>query len=219
VKAYEDVPDPVAGPELFSALEASPGLASLSASRVQKLVERYPAALHASAASVLRKFAAANETQAARMKELEFALNGGDAERGHGLFFGKAACGQCHRVEKQGSNICPDLTSIGDIRTRRDLIESIAFPSATIARGYEPVTVIAGGRSYTGVLRGESTKELNLLTPGRSETAIPRDEVEEILPSTVSIMPQGLDRNLTNEELRDLIAYLASRKTETVAGP
>ena len=143
---------------------------------------------------------------------------GGRLGRGHDLFFGKAACGQCHKVGTEGAKACPDLTQIGDIRTRRDLIESIAFPSATIARGYEPVTVIAGGRSYAGVLQGESTREVTLLTIGRSTTTIPRDEVEEILPSTVSIMPQGLDRNLTDAEFRDLIAYLASRKSNTVAG-
>lgn len=218
VKAYEDTPAPASGKELFSALETSPGLSSLSASRVQKLIERYPASLHSSAAAVVKKFAAANESQAARMKELEFALDGGEATRGHDLFFGKAACGQCHRVGNEGAKACPDLSQIGDIRTRRDFIESIAFPSATIARGYEPVTVIAGGRTYSGIIRGESTKEIRLLTLGRSEMTIPRDDIEEILPSTVSIMPQGLDRNLTSEELRDVVAYLTTLKSKTVAG-
>jgi putative heme-binding domain-containing protein len=161
---------------------------------------------------VLKKFGAITESQAARMRELEFALVGGDVTRGHDLFMGKAACSQCHRVNKEGANIGPDLSHIGEIRTRRDFLEAIAFPSATIARGYEPVAVIVSGRTFTGILRGESAKEVTLLTPGRSETTLPRDEIDEILPSSVSIMPQGLDRNLNSEELRDLVAFLASLK-------
>jgi putative heme-binding domain-containing protein len=161
---------------------------------------------------VLKQFGAAAESQAARMKELEFALTGGDAIRGHDLFMGKAACSQCHRVNKLGANIGPDLSQIGETRTRRDLLEAIAFPSATFARGYEPITVIVSGRTVTGILRGETTKEVTLMTPGRSEITLPRDEIEEILPNPVSIMPQGLDRNLTSEELRDVVAFLASLK-------
>ncbi len=213
LKAYEDSAEPAAGAELFAALEQSPGLGSLSAGRVQRLIDRYPKPLRASAAGVLKQFGAATESQAARMKELEFALSGGDATRGHDLFMGKAACSQCHRVNKQGANIGPDLSRIGEIRTRRDFLESIAFPSATFARGYEPVTVIVSGRTYTGILRGESAKEVVLMTLGRSETTLPRDEIEEILPCSVSIMPQGLDRNLTADELQDLVAFLSSLKT------
>jgi putative heme-binding domain-containing protein len=212
LKAYEEAAEPAAGEELFAALQETSGLGSLSAGRVQRLIDRYPKSLRSSAATILKKFGAATESQAARMKELEFALTGGDAAHGHDLFMGKAACSQCHRVNNQGANVGPDLSQIGEIRTRRDLLESIAFPSATFARGFEPVTVVAAGRTYTGILRGESPKEVTLLTPGRSETTIPRDDVEDILPSPVSIMPQGLDRNLTLEELQDVVAFLSSLK-------
>jgi len=210
LKAYEDAPTPVAGKELMIALATSPGIGSISASRIRRLVDRYPSLPTELAAPVLKRFSAASESQAERMKELEFALTGGDAKRGHDLFMGKAACSQCHRVNQEGARIGPDLSRIGDIRTRRDLIEAIAFPSATIARGFEPVTIIVSGRAYAGFIRGESAKEVTIMTPGRSETTLSRDEIEDIIPSSVSIMPQGLDRNLSSEELRDLVAYLAS---------
>ena len=160
----------------------------------------------------MKKFEAASESQAARVKELGFALAGGDITRGHDLFMGKAACSQCHRVKQEGAQIGPDLSRIGEIRDRRDFIEAIAFPSATIARGYEPVTVIVSGRTITGIIRGETAKEVTIMTPGRSETTLPRDEIEDIIPNAVSIMPQGLDRNLTPDELRDVVAFLASLK-------
>lgn len=212
LKAYEDATEPAAGEELMAALATSPGLSSLSASRIERLVQRYPTLSPASAAPVLKKFEAASESQAARVKELDFALAGGDITRGHDLFMGKAACSQCHRVKQEGAQIGPDLSRIGEIRNRRDFIEAIAFPSATIARGYEPVTVIVSGRTFTGIIRGETAKEVTIMTPGRSETTLPRDEIEDIIPSAVSIMPQGLDRNLTSDELRDVVAFLASLK-------
>jgi putative heme-binding domain-containing protein len=210
LKAYEECPEPVAGEPLFAALVKSPGLRSLSATRVQQLVGRYPKSTQAAAGELLKQFGAENESQAARMKELEFALTGGDPVRGHALFAGKAACSQCHKVDNEGSRIGPDLSQIGAIRTRRDLIEAIAFPSATFARGFEPVTVFVSGRSISGVLTGETTKEVQVLTADRSNTAVSRDEIEEIIPSRLSIMPQGLDRNLTPDELRDLVAFLSS---------
>jgi putative heme-binding domain-containing protein len=210
LKAYEECPEPVAGKELFAALIKSPGLHTLSATRVRQMVERYPKSTQGEAAELLSRFGSETESQAARMKELEYALSGGDAERGRGLFFGKAACSQCHKVDQVGSGDGPDLSQIGAIRTRRDLIEAIVFPSATFARGYEPVTVFVSGRSVSGVLRKETTKHTYILTADRSETAVPREEIEEIIPSRLSIMPQGLDRNLTPAEFRDLIAFLSA---------
>jgi putative heme-binding domain-containing protein len=109
----------------------------------------------------------------------------------------------------------PDLSRIGEIRTRRDLLEAVVFPSATLARGYEPITVItSAGKPITGIIRRETPREIVLLTADRSEVAVPRDEVDEIAPSRVSIMPQGLDRNLKPDELRDLLAFLAALKEQ-----
>jgi putative heme-binding domain-containing protein len=218
LKAYEDAASPAAGEKLFAALQKSPGTKVLAAVRLQRLVERYPKSEQAAAADLLKKISADTQSQAARMKELELCLTGGDLARGSTLFAGKAACSQCHKIDNQGSKIGPDLSQIGAIRTRRDLVEAIAFPSATFARGFEPVSVIVNGRPLNGVLARETAKEVFLMTADRATIAVPRDDIEDIIPSRISIMPQGLDRNLTPEELRDLVAYLSSRGGEKNAG-
>jgi putative heme-binding domain-containing protein len=146
---------------------------------------------------------------------MKFALEGGNPSRGRQVFFGAAACSQCHRVGNQGTNFGPDLSHIGEIRTRRDLLEAVVFPSATLARGYEPITVItSAGKPITGIIRRETPREIILLTADRSEVTVARSEIDEITPSRVSIMPQGLDRNLKPEELRDLLAFLAALREQ-----
>jgi putative heme-binding domain-containing protein len=210
LRAYEEAPEPFAGKELCKALLESPGTSNLSAWRLGKLFERYPEGVRTLAAPLLEKLSSESGDQAARLNELEHTLTGGDVDRGRHLFSGKAVCSQCHRIGRQGANIGPDLTQIGGIRTRRDLLEAIVAPSATLARGYESVTVVASGKQISGIVRSETHNALQLLTADRSETVVPRDEIDEIVPSRLSIMPQGLDRNLTDEELRDLLAFLAS---------
>jgi putative heme-binding domain-containing protein len=92
-------------------------------------------------------------------------------------------------------------------------LEAVAFPSATFARGYEPVTLVtSAGLAMSGIIRRETADEVYLMTADRSEAPIRRDEIEEIEPSRVSIMPQGLDRAMTPDELRDLLSFLTSLK-------
>src|SRR5262249_6458118 len=142
------------------------------------------------------------------------ALSGGNPAHGRTLFFGpKASCAACHTVAGVGAKIGPDLSKIGAIRTPRDLLESIIFPSASIVRGYEPYVVTTkSGRSYNGLLSQATTAAVTLVPTERPEARLLRADIEEIQPSRVSIMPQGLDTQLSRQELSDLIAYLASLK-------
>ena len=85
----------------------------------------------------------------------EDVLAGGDIQRGRDLFFGnkKAICATCHAVQGQGGKFGPDLTKIGAIRTPRDLLEAIVFPSASFARGYEPFTLVTDdGQVISGII-------------------------------------------------------------------
>jgi len=65
-------------------------------------------------------------------------LPGGDVRRGQLIFNNpKFACISCHSVGYRGGHLGPDLTSVGTIRTERDLLESIVYPSASFVRSYE----------------------------------------------------------------------------------
>lgn len=199
---------------LLAALEKSPGLAALPVDRLQKLAQKMPAELQPQLQSLLHKGRPDLAAQHARLDELKPILTGGDAKKGRELFMGsKAICSTCHRVGNDGGLIGPNLTTIGAIRTRADLLESILYPSASLARGYETMVVITrSGKTLTGVLTRESADALVLTNTQRQEQKVLRSEIEELSASTVSTMPAGMDQVLQREELRDLLAYLESLK-------
>jgi putative heme-binding domain-containing protein len=93
----------------------------------------------------------------------------------------------------------------------RDLLESIVYPSSSIARGFEPfVLETRDGKAYAGTLAGESADAIRLKTP--AEIVIPRSQIKVFRPDRVSIMPQGLDAQLSRQELSDLLAFLQACK-------
>ncbi|MBI4326986.1 MAG: dehydrogenase, partial [Chloroflexi bacterium] len=107
----------------------------------------------------------------------------------------------------------PDLTTIGQIRTERDLLEAIVYPSASFVRSYEPMIVVTkSGEDYSGVLRRDSPEEVLLVTGPETEVRIGRSDVAEMRPGTVSVMPGGLGEQLTRQELADLVAFLKGTK-------
>ena len=212
--AAEKGRDTVVGKRLVAALSESEALASLPPERIEKLVGRFPAEVLESAAPLFERARAGNEQQAARLAELMPHIGKGNAARGHDVFFGnKAACHTCHRAQGKGSDVGPELTLIGRIRTDRDLAESIVFPSSTIANGYTTFSVVTGsGRVIDGIISRETANSIHMRMAEKPEARIVREDIEEMLALPTSLMPQGLEKTITVSELSDLIAYLRTLK-------
>ncbi len=112
------------------------------------------------------------------------------------------------KAEGRGK-VGPDLTSIGQVRSERDLLEAIVYPSATLVRSYESVLVITkAGDEHSGDLREDAPDEVLLATGPTTEVRIARSDIAEVRPGTVSVMPQGMDEQLSRQELADLLAFL-----------
>ncbi|HZE99843.1 MAG TPA: hypothetical protein VE981_22745, partial [Planctomycetota bacterium] len=93
----------------------------------------------------------------------------------------------------------------------RDLLEAIVFPSATFARGFEPFLIRSkDGVIYDGLITRETPDAIYLFTSERLEKRIPRSIIDVLQQSKVSVMPQGLDQQISLDDLRDLIAFLVS---------
>lgn len=111
-----------------------------------------------------------------------------------------------------GVNFGPDLTRIGAVRSKQDLLEPIIYPSATIARYYEIVTVKTKRGEASGLIRKETTDHLVLATAPRVEQPVPIRDIREAQYSHVSLMPEVFDTLLKPDEIADLVAYLSQAR-------
>jgi putative heme-binding domain-containing protein len=141
-------------------------------------------------------------------------LEPGDPVRGLQIFRGsKAACSACHKMGYVGNNIGPVLTRIGRSRTREALLEAILFPSSRLEQSYQSTRVLTTeGKVFSGLIRNQNADEIELQLNADRTITIPTDQIEQLAPSDVSVMPSGLDELLTDQELADLLALLESAR-------
>ncbi|MFV2068351.1 MAG: heme-binding protein, partial [Pirellulales bacterium] len=170
----------------------------------------FPDAVRTRTESLYKLLEADSAEKSARLEELLTTLPSGDVRRGQAVFQGsKAACSACHAIGYLGGRVGPDLTRIAQIRSHRDLLEAIVFPSASLVRSYEPVLIATeDGKVLNGLIRQDNGQELVLATGPNQEVRVPRDTIEEMQQSSVSIMPAGLDKQLSPQQLADLLEFL-----------
>jgi putative membrane-bound dehydrogenase-like protein len=175
-----------------------------------KLLQSLPGASRERSEAVLALLRQSAEKQRARLAQFEPLLTGGDAAKGKGVFFSaKAACSTCHAIGSQGGRIGPDLTKIGTVRSGRDILEAIVLPSSTIAQGYENYQVVTkDGRVAGGVIARQSADVMVLRDSSGAEWRFQRGEIETMQRQPLSLMPEGLERQLSEQEFRDLLAFL-----------
>jgi putative heme-binding domain-containing protein len=213
--AFERSKGSVDGATLAASLGKSPGLPSLAVDDLRRTLALYGVGDKPEADALYKRLELDRDKQQANLEKIETELNEGDPRRGRDVFFSqKNNCTTCHTVKGTGGHVGPDLSQIGALRTKRDLLESIVFPSASYARGYEPYLVATqAGKVYpASILRRQTADAIYLVTGDRSEVRIARAEIDSMLPGKVSIMPQGLDGQLSRQELSDLLAFLMSLK-------
>ena len=149
----------------------------------------------------------------------EFALaTAGQAKRGETLFRDTKglACVKCHAVGGQGGLVGPDLSSVGVKYPKGEIITAVLNPSAKIALGYEPTTIATvDGKTINGIVKNETKDFVEIEDADAKRLKLPKADIDERKPSTVSIMPIGLAEGLTKQDFADLIAYLESLKQGT----
>jgi putative heme-binding domain-containing protein len=145
----------------------------------------------------------------------EALTRGGDATRGSRLFADtqRLACANCHSIDGTASKAGPDLQAIGDKFGRRDLVEAVLNPSATIAPGYGAMVIeTRAGLQYQGVLKQSDARQIQIMGGDGKLVTIPKSDIESQSGSTASLMPEALQTGLTPQEFADLIDYLTTLK-------
>jgi putative heme-binding domain-containing protein len=135
---------------------------------------------------------------------------------GHGAqVFHEAQCIKCHRFHGRGESIGPDLTTVSQRFQRKEVLEAIVYPSHVVSDQYASQMVIAGGRTYTGIAARSADGNIVVLQSNGEKVRLAADDVEEIEPSKLSSMPDGLLNPLSLEEVADLFAFLMASPGET----
>jgi putative membrane-bound dehydrogenase-like protein len=117
-------------------------------------------------------------------------------------------CAQCHKIYGEGVDVGPDLTSNGRSDFNQ-LLSNVFDPSLVIGAGYQATTVATTtGQFHTGLVVEDNAQRVVLKTQGGKLETIPRAEVEMVSVSQVSLMPEGLEKQLRPQEIVDLFAFL-----------
>jgi putative heme-binding domain-containing protein len=129
----------------------------------------------------------------------------GDSSRGRAVF--TRTCQQCHTLFGVGGKVGPDLT--GSNRADLDyILQNIVDPNAVIPNEYRASNLeTKDGRSITAIITRQDDKSVTAVT-ANEVLVIPRDEIQSLTQSALSMMPEGLLQSLTDQEVRDLIYYL-----------
>lgn len=121
-------------------------------------------------------------------------------------------CSKCHRLNGVGAEVGPDLATVRN-RTPDALLTDILIPSRSIAQMYEAYVVdtVSGG-TLEGVIGEQTSTTITLVHEQGKKDVVPRSEIRQMFVSNLSAMPEDLDKELTPEQLADVIAYLLKGK-------
>jgi putative heme-binding domain-containing protein len=129
-----------------------------------------------------------------------------DLTNGQKIFM--STCGPCHRMHGQGGIIGPELT--GSNRTNLDyLLSNILQPSSEMQDDYRMLVVTTrDGRTFAGNKIGETDRQITLRIVGQDELILNKTEIQSSELTKVSMMPEGLLKTLSDQEVIDLLSYL-----------
>lgn len=127
-------------------------------------------------------------------------------QRGRTVF--EKNCSTCHRVSNVGHEIGPNISdSFG--KAPESLLLSILVPNQAIDTNYVSYNVtMANGKVHTGIISQETTSSISLKQAEKKVLTLLREDIEQVRSSGVSLMPDGLEKNIDRQQMADLISYI-----------
>jgi putative membrane-bound dehydrogenase-like protein len=133
----------------------------------------------------------------------------GNASAGAEVF--QKTCSKCHRIGGVGANVGPDISDTR-ARARDALLYDILDPNRRVDPQFsEYVLVTTDGRILNGLLAAENSESVTLRQPEGREVTVPRSEIDELKATSKSLMPEGIERDVTVEQMADILAFLKNR--------
>lgn len=133
----------------------------------------------------------------------------GDVANGKAVF--KKTCAKCHTHSGEGTKIGPDLTGMA-VHPKHELIIHILDPSRSVEGNFRIYTVTTDdGKVLNGLLASESKTAIELIDVEAKKHTVLRENIDELIASKKSLMPEGVEKMHTPTELRDLLEFLTAR--------
>jgi putative heme-binding domain-containing protein len=130
----------------------------------------------------------------------------GNVELGKAVF--KKQCAKCHKHSGEGENIGPDLTGMA-VHPKTELLTHILDPSRSVEGNFRIYTILTdAGLVYTGMLASETRTSLELIDAEAKRHAIQRSEIDELVASRKSLMPEGFEKQVPDEDIVNLLEFL-----------
>jgi quinoprotein glucose dehydrogenase len=141
-------------------------------------------------------------------------LTGGSAEEGRKIFLERAevSCVRCHKANGEGGEVGPELTGLIKRQDRTYIAQSIVQPNAAIAAGFENLLLtLKDGRAFAGIIKSESATEIEINSPEDGLIKVAKSDIKS-REKGLSGMPEGFGDQLSRQDLRNLVEFIASLK-------
>jgi hypothetical protein len=123
----------------------------------------------------------------------------------------KKICAKCHKHRDEGENIGPDLTGMA-VHPKEELLAHIIDPNRSVEGNFRLYNVVTtDGRVFSGMLASESRTAVELFDAEGKRNSVLRADIEELIASGKSLMPEGVEKEISRAELTDLLEFLAQR--------
>jgi putative membrane-bound dehydrogenase-like protein len=177
----------------------------IDAIRRQRLLQHKDAEIRTTAAKL---FAAASNSDRGKVVDLYWLQMPAkaDAMRGGKLF--AKSCATCHKFGGVGENVGPDLASVGD-KSPQGLLTAILDPNRAVESRYiNYLATTKAGLSYNGILSSETSTSITLVSADGKSHQLLRNELDELSSTGKSLMPEGLEKDLTPQDIADIIEHV-----------
>jgi putative heme-binding domain-containing protein len=191
---------------LLAAIEANTVLTSEIDAAHQARLSEYPdPELRKKAQS---SFSQSSSERTAVVAHYRPGLKNGDAKRGQAIF--QKNCTPCHKFQGIGNDVGPNIAARQD-KSNDGLLREILDPNRAVDQHFTAyVAVTNDGVVKTGILFEETGNAITLLGQNGEKTALLRSQIESLTSNGKSLMPEGLEKQITPEEMADLIKFLAT---------
>ncbi len=140
-----------------------------------------------------------------------------DSESGRAVF--RKHCANCHRLDREGFAVGPDLFGIRN-QAKAAILLHILIPEQEITQGFAAYVVeTKDGRTLTGLIASETPVSVTLRQPLGKEETVLRSDIERLLSSKLSLMPQELEKVVSRQEFADLLSYLKGENVPRLTPP